>query len=142
MKVLENKIVKKNQGTAKQNIIAIQNILNEQKGRSADRLSSKKVLLCALMVWKNRVIAELMAAETSRIIKTVYKKRSIFFGGKSEKGLLAGIFYLLGRKHNAKKTQQEIARNLSTNDVTVRDSYREWLKAFPDFFGTSISTES
>ena len=113
----------------------IRDPLNYQKRVDLKRFSSKTVLLFAHKVWKDETVAELIATETSEIINTVYNKRHLFFSGKSAKGVLSGIFYLLGRKNNAKKTQREIARSLNTNDVTIRDSYREWLDAFPDLFG-------
>jgi hypothetical protein len=129
---LEGKILKK-----KQRIIH-----HEKRNCNGDRLSSKKVSSYAYEVWQDRSTAELMASEASLIIKTVRKRRCVFFSGKSEKGLLAGVFYLLGRKNKAMKTQREIARSLNTNDVTVRSSYREWLDAFPYLFDQNISIES
>lgn len=131
---MEGKFLKKFQGMTPQNVSAVRNALNGQKKYNAERLSSKKVLSSASKVWQDQSIVKLIAAEASLIIKTVHKKRSVFFSGKSEKGLLSGIFYLLGMKNKAKKTQREIARSLNTNVVTVRDSYRDWLDNFPDLF--------
>jgi transcription initiation factor TFIIIB Brf1 subunit/transcription initiation factor TFIIB len=136
---LENEIQKKLQQVTRQNAVAAEGSLTEQKNYGIERLSSKKVLLYASKLWKDKLIAEFIAAETSKIIETVCKKRIVFFSGKSAKGVLSGIFYLLGRRNKAKKTQREIARSLNTNDVTVRDSYREWLDAFPDLFSTGDS---
>ncbi len=126
----------------RKSIAVVEGTLNEQRKYNVERLSSKTVLLCASKVWKDKLIAELIAAETTEIIKTVYRKNSVFFSGRSEKGVLSGIFYLLGRKNNVRKTQREIARSLNTNDVTVRVSYREWLSAFPDLFSTNFVIKS
>jgi transcription initiation factor TFIIIB Brf1 subunit/transcription initiation factor TFIIB len=52
----------------------------------------------------------------------------------SEKGLLCGIFYILNLKNKAQKTQRGIALSLNTTDVTLRASYRKWLKEFSDLF--------
>jgi transcription initiation factor TFIIIB Brf1 subunit/transcription initiation factor TFIIB len=131
---LEGKILKKMQGNTQQKVSAVGNILNEQKKCNAERLSSKKVLSYASKLWRDQSIAESIATEASHIITTVYKRRHIFFSGKSAKRVLSGIFYLLGMKNNAKKTQKQIANTLNTNDVTVRDSYRDWLDNFPDLF--------
>jgi hypothetical protein len=127
-----------NQKIRRQSIATAEGTLREQRRYNVERLSPKKVLSCASTVWKDKLIAELIAAETSEIIKTVYSKNSVFFSGRSEKGVLSGIFYLLGRKNKVRKTQREIARSLNTNDVTVRVSYREWLSAFPDLFNTKV----
>ena len=44
------------------------------------------------------------------------------------------MFYLLGQRHNNIKTQRVIACVLETNEVTVRDSYNDWLTHFPELF--------
>jgi hypothetical protein len=136
--VLEKRIQQKNQQMPRQNTAAAKDTLNEQRKDNVERLSSKKVLLYASKVWKDEFKSELFAAETSEIIETVYGKNRVFFSGRSEKGILSGIFYLLGRKNNAPKTQREIAHSLNTNVVTVRVSYREWLCTFPDLFSTTL----
>jgi transcription initiation factor TFIIIB Brf1 subunit/transcription initiation factor TFIIB len=87
------------------------------------------------MIWQDKQpTAKLIAAEASQIIQTVNKRRPTFFSGKSEKGLLSGLFYLLSLKNKTMKTQREIARSLNTTDVTLRASYRMWLEEFPDLF--------
>jgi transcription initiation factor TFIIIB Brf1 subunit/transcription initiation factor TFIIB len=131
---LEGKILKKTQTVTPQKASVVSFILNEQTRSNAKRLSSQKVLLYASKLWRDQSIAELIAAEASDIIRTVYQRQRIFFSGKSEKRVLAGIFYLLGIKNKAKKTQKQIALSLNTNDVTVRNSYRDWLDNFPEFF--------
>lgn len=136
---MEKEIQKKTQRVIRQNIVAAKESLNEQTKYNGERLSSAKVLSYASKVWEDKLVAKLIAAETSKIIKTVYRKKSVFFSGKSARRVLSGIFYLLGRKNKAKKTQKEIARSLNTTDVTVRDSYREWIGTFPNFFSTCDS---
>jgi transcription initiation factor TFIIIB Brf1 subunit/transcription initiation factor TFIIB len=131
---LEDKSLKEVQAIIPQEMRPIRDPLNYQKRADPKRFSSKTVLLFAHKVWKDESVAELIATETSEIINAVYNKRRLFFSGRSAKGVLSGIFYLLGRKNNAKKTQREIARSLNTNDVTIRDSYHDWLDAFPDLF--------
>ncbi len=131
---MEDKTAKKMQGIAQQEVSAEKHKLNEQKKHDGKRLSSKKVLLSASNIWRDQAKAELIASKASHIIKQTYKVRPIFFGGKSEKRLLSGIFYILSIKNGTKKTQKEIAHSLNTNVVTVRDSYRDWMSNFPDLF--------
>ena len=117
-----------------QHASSIRDAANEQQN-GLERLSSAQVLSYASMIWRDKQsMAKLIATEASHIIQIVIKRRPTFFGGKSEKGLLCGIFYLLSLKHKTMKTQREIARSLNTTDVTLRTSYRKWLKEFPDLF--------
>jgi transcription initiation factor TFIIIB Brf1 subunit/transcription initiation factor TFIIB len=124
--------MKQRQETAYRNALAFQQNSNEQTKFIASRFSHRKILKQALRVWQDPIIAEPMAEEASQIIKTIHLKNRIFLSGKSEKGLLSGLFYLLGIKNEARKTQREIARGLNTNDVTVRNSYRDWLNIHPE----------
>ena len=118
-----------------QNASSIRDTVNEQQNNGLERLSSAHVLSYASVMWRDKQsMAKLMATEASHIIQIVSKRRPTFFGGKSEKGLLCGIFYLLSLKNNALKTQREIAHSLDTTDVTLRASYRKWLEEFPDLF--------
>jgi hypothetical protein len=118
-----------------QNASSIRDTVNEQQNNGLERLSSAQVLSYASVIWRDKQsMAKLIATETSHIIQIVSKRRPTFFSGKSEKGLLCGIFYLLSLKNKALKTQREIARSLNTTDVTLRASYRKWLKGFPDLF--------
>jgi transcription initiation factor TFIIIB Brf1 subunit/transcription initiation factor TFIIB len=132
-KALKDKILKKTQGMTHQDTSLFRHDSDEQEKHSVERLSHKKILSYASTVWQEQPIAESIATEASQIIKNVYKRKRIFFSGKSEKRILAGIFYLLGTG-KAKKTQLEIGRNLNTSDVTIRASYRDWLENFPDLF--------
>jgi transcription initiation factor TFIIIB Brf1 subunit/transcription initiation factor TFIIB len=126
---------------SQQNVSSVTDAVKELQDNGLERLSYVQVLSYSSIVWKDKqFIAELIAAEASRIIQTVNKRRSTFFSGKSEKGLLSGLFYLLSLKNKAMKTQREISRSLNTTDVTVRASYRKWLKEFPDLFSDLHAT--
>jgi hypothetical protein len=126
------------QETVSRNTPAFQHNSNEQTKRIASRFSHRKILKQALKLWQDPAIAEPITEEASQIIKTIHLKNRIFLSGKSEKGLLSGLFYLLSIKNEARKTQREIARELNTNDVTVRTSYRDWLNIHPEL---SIETK-
>ena len=99
------------------------------------RLSPEKVRVFAFMIWQNRPsVAADVSMRASKIMQTAYEKRPIFFGGKSGKRLLSGLFYHLGPNIDNVKTQKEIARALGTNEVTIRASCQDWLDSFPEFF--------
>lgn len=68
------------------------------------------------------------------IIAKAHKRKFAFFNGKTSRGLVGGLFYLLGHKYDVVKNQKELADRLGTTDVTIRASYRNWLEAFPDLF--------
>jgi transcription initiation factor TFIIIB Brf1 subunit/transcription initiation factor TFIIB len=62
------------------------------------------------------------------------KRKGLFFNGKTSRGLVGGLFYLLGYKYDCSKNQNELADRLGTSDVTIRASYRSWLEEFPNLF--------
>ena len=133
---MDGKILQEMQGQIiPQNTSTVPSNLGEPKNDIAKRLSSYSVLSYASILWKERpLIAELVSTETLQIIQIVDKRKRMFFCGKSEKRLLSGIFYLLGIRNKAAKTQRQIALGFSTSDVTVRISYRDWVVNFPDLF--------
>jgi transcription initiation factor TFIIIB Brf1 subunit/transcription initiation factor TFIIB len=98
-----------------------------------DRLSSE-VIAAAKIVWSDQVTAEKIAANSLEIIANAHKRNFAFFSGKSSRGLIGGLFYLLGFRYHAVKKQKELAEKLGTTDVTIRTSYRKWLEEFPDLF--------
>lgn len=98
-----------------------------------DRLSSE-VIASAKTVWSDQVTAEKIASSALEIIVDANKSKFAFFSGKSYRGLIGGLFYLLGFRYDAVKKQKELAERLGTTDVTIRASYRKWLEDFPDLF--------
>jgi len=98
-----------------------------------NRLSSE-VTEAAKAVWPNSVNAEKIAANALEIITNAHKSKFAFFSGKSSRGLIGGLFYLLGFRYDAEKKQKELAEKLGTTDVTIRASYRKWLEEFPELF--------
>ncbi len=136
---MDGKILEEMQGViVPQNVSTVPPSFSEQKSKVAERLSFTKVLSFASMVWQDHpLIAELISTETSKIILVVHKRRKTYFSGKSKKRLLSGIFYLLGIRNKAVKTQREIARSVDTSEATVRASYRDWVTNFPDLFPDS-----
>jgi transcription initiation factor TFIIIB Brf1 subunit/transcription initiation factor TFIIB len=67
-----------------------------------------------------------MASDATRLICEAYEKNPAFFGNRSKKWVLGGLFYLLGKKHDEPKTQKRIADILDSNEMTIRDSYQKW----------------
>jgi transcription initiation factor TFIIIB Brf1 subunit/transcription initiation factor TFIIB len=99
-----------------------------------NKISPEEVTIVARAVWHNRLIADAIGRETVDILMTAHKRKFSFFGGKTSRGLVGGLFYLLGYKHDDVKNQKELADLLGTSDVTIRASYRSWLEQFPDLF--------
>jgi transcription initiation factor TFIIIB Brf1 subunit/transcription initiation factor TFIIB len=83
-------------------------------------------------------MAEKIASSALEIITIANKSNFAFFSGKSSRGLVGGLFYLLGFRYDAVKKQKELAGQLGTTDVTIRASYRKWLEEFPDLFSDVI----
>jgi len=98
-----------------------------------DRLSSE-VSAAARAVWSDQGLAEKIASSALELITNASDRKFSFFSGKSSRGLLGGLFYLLGFRYSAVKKQKELAEKLGTTDVTIRTSYRKWLEEFPDLF--------
>jgi hypothetical protein len=114
--------------------------MEEGIGRSNNKdglrpLSVAEVLNYSSRIWKGQEhVAEMMTSETVRILRKAHEKTPTFFRDKSKKWVLGGLFYLVGRKMNVAKTQKHIARCLDTDEMTIRNSYREWFRRFPEFW--------
>lgn len=102
-----------------------------------NRLSSE-VVAAANDIWADRAIAEKIASGALEIIAEANKSNFAFFSGKSFRGLIGGLFYILGFRYDAVKKQKELAGKLGTTDVTIRASYRKWLEEFPALFSDVI----
>ena len=93
------------------------------------RIGKEDMLLFAQKTWQSqRQVADFMASEALSVICETYRTNPTFFSGKSTKGIVGGLFYLLGHRYSSIKTQKEIARSLNTTEMTIRASYREWMK--------------
>jgi transcription initiation factor TFIIIB Brf1 subunit/transcription initiation factor TFIIB len=104
-----------------------------------NRISSDEVYIAARTVWFNKQISNRIADNTLEIIAKTSKRKFSFFNGKTSRGLVGGLFYLLGYRYDVVKNQKELADRLGTTDVTIRASYRSWLETFPDLFSDVIS---
>ncbi len=98
------------------------------------RISPKEITIAARRLWQDPLVAETIDRETVDLITKIQKHNLSFFSGKTSRGLVGGLFYLLGYRHDSVKNQKEIADLLGTSDVTIRSSYRNWLEEFPDLF--------
>ena len=104
-----------------------------RKHEANERITDRYIVAFAGKIWQDQPkIAEKIAREASKIIRIVYRSNSIFFSGRSKRGVVAGLFYCLGLSLGSFKTQIEIARSLSTTEMTVRAFSREWPKQFPE----------
>lgn len=113
------------------------NMVNRKNGITLKRFTVEYVRFCCYKVWQDRpLIAEQIASDALLILAQAYKRKPCFFGGKSEKGILSGLLYYLGRKYRNIKTQWTIAQNLKTTEMTVRISHRNWIEQFSDIINT------
>jgi len=103
------------------------------------RISPEEVAIAAKTIWPNQLIANAISKDTMDVIMKTHARKFSFFNGKTSRGLVGGLFYLLGYKYDAVKNQKELADRLGTSDVTIRASYRCWLEEFPDLFQDIIS---
>ena len=85
-------------------------------------------------VWANQETADAIASNAVQVLAQASKANPRFFHGKSSKCVLGGLFYILGYRFNAAKTQREIADLLCTTEVSVRKLYKSWLNEFPQLF--------
>ena len=99
------------------------------------RLGVVDVLKYTSKIWKGQEpVAEAVTSETVRILRKAHEKCPLSFWDKSRERVLGGLFYSVGRRMNVAKTQKQIARCLDTDEMTIRNSYREWLGHFPEFW--------
>ncbi len=99
-----------------------------------NRIKINEVSDAAHEIWPQKTVSETIASEAVKILNQTYKRKFVFFNGKSYRYLVGGLFYLLGFRFNAVKKQRELADVLGTSDVTIRKAYRSWLETFPDLF--------
>jgi len=92
------------------------------------------IMECAHLLWTNKETAREIATKAVEITNQVCKRKFSFCNGKSSRCLLGGLFYLLGIRYDDPKKQREIAIALQITDVSIRSSYKKWLKEFPDLF--------
>jgi hypothetical protein len=99
-----------------------------------NRIQFEEISAASYTIWSNREIANKIAIDAFEIISNTSRRKFAFFTGKKSKFLMGGLFYLLGYRYNDVKLQRELAKQLTTTDMTIRHSYRQWLEAFPDLF--------
>jgi transcription initiation factor TFIIIB Brf1 subunit/transcription initiation factor TFIIB len=88
----------------------------------------------ARVVWVNQEVADDIASNALQILAKTARQNLRFFCGKPPKSILGGLFYILGFRFKAVKTQSEIACFLCTTEGSVRKSYKSWLSEFPEQF--------
>lgn len=104
--------------------------------RVPNRVGREEILSYAQRIWQDqdRVTTEI-ASDALTIIHKKYEAEPTFFSGKSMKGIVGGLFYLLGQRYGKFKTQRQIATSLNTTDVTVRASCRTWTELVQKHYG-------
>jgi transcription initiation factor TFIIIB Brf1 subunit/transcription initiation factor TFIIB len=91
-------------------------------------------MFSARRVWVDQEIANIIGLNALQILAQASRIKLRFFAGKRPRCILGGLFYLLGFRFRAVKTQKEIADRLCISDVSVRKSYNNWLNEFPQYF--------
>jgi hypothetical protein len=93
------------------------------------RIDHGEILGLARIVWENqKSVAENIASDATRLISEAYDKNPAFFGSKSKKWILGGLFYILGQKYKEPRTQKQMAYLFGTNEVTIRNSFQNWTR--------------
>ena len=98
------------------------------------RIHCEKITCAARVVWVNQEVADAIASNALQILAKASKQNLLFFCEKKPKCVLGGLFYILGFRFRAIKTQSEIADFLCTTEVSIRKSYKSWLNEFPQYF--------
>jgi transcription initiation factor TFIIIB Brf1 subunit/transcription initiation factor TFIIB len=107
-----------------------------KKTRILARIGKEEILLLAQKIWQGQTNLDTkIASEALTIIHEKYEANPTFFSGKSIKGIVGGLFYLLGQRYGNFKTQRQIATSLSTTEVTVRASCRMWTEPVRKHYG-------
>jgi transcription initiation factor TFIIIB Brf1 subunit/transcription initiation factor TFIIB len=98
------------------------------------RITCEKTEEAARAVWVNQETADTITSNSLQIMAQASRANLKFFHARKPKCTLSGLFYILGFRFRAEKTQREIADLLCTTEVSVRKSYKSWLNEFPQFF--------
>jgi len=105
------------------------------------RITPEKVLSKAHKIWANGNLARNIALESSALIRKAYAKKPTFFCGKKPSGVLCSLFYLLGIKHDAIISQEELAMFFGISKATVKANVRRWLDILSEYL-TGFSFET
>ncbi len=98
------------------------------------RIPFEEVLAASHILWTSKSLADQIALDSLEIINKSYRRKFSFFSGRRSTWIVGGLLYLLSYRYDSVKKQKELADVLGTTDGTIRDSYRLWLKTFPDLF--------
>ena len=90
-------------------------------------------MLAARTIW-NPETADDIAANALQVLVNASRINLRFFNGKTSASLLGGLFYILGYRYYAIRTQHQIAEKLGTSEASVRKSCKNWFKTFPFLF--------
>jgi len=97
-------------------------------------LKVQDLMSAAHLLWSNKKTSRKITTDAVEIINQACMKKFAFGNGKSFSCIMGGLFYFLGFRYNDPKKQREIAIALQITDVSIRSSYKRWLKEFPDLF--------
>jgi hypothetical protein len=98
------------------------------------RIPAEEVQAAASLIWPDKSVADKIALNAVEIISQTYARDFSFFNGKTAKNLVGGLFFILGFRYGHHVKQRVLADILGTSDVTVRASYKSWLRTYPNQF--------
>lgn len=112
-----------------------------------NRIPPKEVFKVAHVLFKSegKKIAHALALRACEIINEVDRKKRMFFCGRRQSVLLGGLLWLIALNDNKRITQRDAQYAIidsaptlkygeGLTEVSVRNSAKRWLSAFPEFF--------
>jgi len=99
------------------------------------RIEPKDVATWAHNVWLEETdFARKVVRETLNLVREIYQKNLILLCGRTKRGIVGALFYLLGLKYDKyRKSQLEIADVLNIHTVTIRQNYKRLMPyVFPE----------
>ena len=99
------------------------------------RITPELVLKMSLKIWEgDHQIARVIGKEASKLIQKSYGLNKCFCSSRSSKTILSGLFYLLGIRRDSWKSQEELARKIEINPISIKESIQRWIETFPQLF--------
>jgi transcription initiation factor TFIIIB Brf1 subunit/transcription initiation factor TFIIB len=114
-----------------------------KKGSLLRRIGKEETLSLAQKIWPDQSkVATQIASEALTVIREKYQTDPTFFSGRSAKGIVGGLFYLLGQRYGNSRTQRQIATSLNTTEVTVRAHSRYWAEPIQNHYRRAKAKQS
>ena len=114
-----------------------------KKGSLLRRIGKEETLSLAQKIWRDQSkVATQIASEALTAIHEKYQTDPTFFSGRSAKGIVGGLFYVLGQRNSNVRTQRQIATSLNTTEVTIRAYSRYWADPIQNHYRRAKTKQS